>query len=343
MTVFATDYLIIGAGPAGLQLAHELHKNGDRYLVLEAQNAIAAVADPADHPKPEDRRSLLCDAAQLHYPHYQRAEPSPAQAWRRYLQDFAAYYRLAVRCDARVVSIARRDNGFVVRDRSCRVVTAKYVIIATTLLPGTVFAGNCHADRGRHDSFPELTHEWESVNVPNLFFVANAAPFGHDPSGAYRHGVLALARIFACKHHGHSWPQSGLGTALETLAEAITRRILHAESLWQQGTDLCDYVDLAGGGRYLEAVPCRRVPFSNLGRSSFYLTIAYERAGTNPFTLYPTGSNHAENRPRLAVIRVYYNGRLLDLIRLQEGEGRLQARVAAFIGQHLRTLRGMAG
>ncbi len=343
MTVFATDYLIIGAGPAGLQLAHELHKNGDRYLVLEAQQTIADVADPADHPRLKDRRSLLCDATQLHYPHYLRRNPSPAAAWRHYLQDFAAYYRLAVRCDARVVHIGRRDQGFVVRDRQCRVVTAKYLIIATTLLPEKVFASDCRTDRGRHDAFPEMTHEWESVSVPNMFFVANAAPFGHDPSGAYRHGVLALARIFACKHHGRSWPQTGVGTALETLAEAVTRRILHAESLWQQGTDLCDYVDLAGGGRYMEAVPCRRVPFSNLGRSSFYLTIAYERAGANPFTLFPTANSRSETQPRLAVIRVYYNGRLLDLVRLKEEEHSLQARVTAFIGQHLRTLRGMAG
>ena len=68
------DYLIIGAGPAGLQLAHLLERDGRDYLVLEAGDfdcyagcRLKVVADgkahtlPGSRPKTDEAIAMFID------------------------------------------------------------------------------------------------------------------------------------------------------------------------------------------------------------------------------------------------------------------------------------------
>ena len=146
------DHLIIGAGPAGLQLAYFLQRTGRDYLVLESSDGVGRFFET--HPRhrklisinkiytgytdPElnrrwDWNCLLCDDERFAFRNYSTEYFPPADALVRYLQDFAAHYQLHVRLRARVVRIDKVDGVFEVTDAEGRVERARSVVIATGL------------------------------------------------------------------------------------------------------------------------------------------------------------------------------------------------------------------
>jgi thioredoxin reductase len=140
------DYLIIGAGPAGLQLASLLGRDGRDYLVLEAGesagtffrtfprhrqlisiNKIWTGSDDPEFNLRSDWNSLLTDDPGLLFKRYSARYFPAADDLVRYLGDFAA--GLNVRYEARVRRVAFADGAFeVTADRSYR---ARRVIVAT--------------------------------------------------------------------------------------------------------------------------------------------------------------------------------------------------------------------
>ena len=116
------DYLIIGAGPAGLQLAALLERDGRRdYLVLEAADApgafftrfprhrvLISVNKPhtgstdAELNLRLDWNSLLADEKAPLFTSYTERYFPPADLFVRYLADFAAATGARVRYGARV-------------------------------------------------------------------------------------------------------------------------------------------------------------------------------------------------------------------------------------------------
>ena len=140
------DYLIIGAGPAGLQLASLLGRDGRDYVVLEGGdsagtffrtfprhrqlisiNKIWTGSDDPEFNLRSDWNSLLTDDPALLFKRYSSRYFPAADDLVRYLGDVAA--GLNVRYGARVGRIAYADGVFeVTADRSYR---ARRVIVAT--------------------------------------------------------------------------------------------------------------------------------------------------------------------------------------------------------------------
>src|SRR5690348_12722646 len=108
------DYLIIGAGPAGLQLASLLERDGHDYVVLEAGSApgtffgryprhrqlisINKVWTGSDDPEfnlRSDWNSLLSDDPELLFKNYSKRYFPTADDLVRYLGDFARGLRIA--------------------------------------------------------------------------------------------------------------------------------------------------------------------------------------------------------------------------------------------------------
>ncbi|MEX1366742.1 MAG: NAD(P)-binding domain-containing protein [Nannocystaceae bacterium] len=148
----AYRYLVIGAGPGGLQLGHYLQEAGEDYLILEAGSRAGTFFEK--HPRHRkllsinkvytgsddfelnlrwDWNSLLSSDPALRFKEYSRRYFPHADDLVRYLQDFASRQRLAIAYDAAVEQIRRPGERFEVRLRDGRVLQAEQVIVATGL------------------------------------------------------------------------------------------------------------------------------------------------------------------------------------------------------------------
>ncbi|MGB3693464.1 MAG: NAD(P)-binding domain-containing protein [Spirulinaceae cyanobacterium] len=161
------DYLIVGAGPAGLQLGYFLEKTNRDYLILEAGEnpghtfkalprhrtliSINKVHTGYDDPEINlrwDWNSLLSDNPDLLFKNYSRSYLPDAKDLLKYLDDFANYYQLKIKYGVEVVRIAKND-GFLVIDSNGNVYSCQHLIVATGFakpyvpdVPGIEFAEN---------------------------------------------------------------------------------------------------------------------------------------------------------------------------------------------------------
>jgi thioredoxin reductase len=146
------DYLIIGAGPAGLQLGYFLGRQGRDYLILERQDgpgaffrrfprhrqliSINKVHTGIDDPRTNlrwDWNSLLSDREDLLFRHYStRYFPHPDDLT-RYLEDFARAYDIRVQYKTRVKLVRRDPEGFEVIDGRGNRFRGRRLIVATGL------------------------------------------------------------------------------------------------------------------------------------------------------------------------------------------------------------------
>jgi thioredoxin reductase len=143
------DYLIIGAGPAGLQLGYFLEKANRKYLILESGEApgtsfqqfprhgklisINKVHTGYDNPEINlrwDWNSLLNDSEAMQFKNYNKQYFPNANDLVRYLGDFANYFQLKIRYGCKVVNI-QKDNKFIVIDEDSNVYSTSRLIIAT--------------------------------------------------------------------------------------------------------------------------------------------------------------------------------------------------------------------
>jgi thioredoxin reductase len=159
------DYLIIGAGPAGLQLGYFLEKAARNYLILEAGDTPATFFKRfprhrrlisnnkiyTGYNDPEinlrwDWNSLLSDSENLLFKHYTEEFFPPADALVRYLKDFADHYKLKVKYETEVTAITKNSH-FEIRDKRGQTYCCSRLIVASGLtkpyipsIPGIEFA-----------------------------------------------------------------------------------------------------------------------------------------------------------------------------------------------------------
>jgi thioredoxin reductase len=144
------DYVVIGAGPAGLQLGRLLAAAGRDYLIVDAGSAPGAFFTTFPrHRKlisinkphtgwqdPElnlrmDWNSLLSNDSSLLFTRYSESYFPDADDMVRYLGDFADAHRLRIRFDTRITRVERVSGGFLATDDTGRVFEAKRLVVAT--------------------------------------------------------------------------------------------------------------------------------------------------------------------------------------------------------------------
>src|SRR5499426_2886882 len=143
------EYLIIGAGPAGLQLGYFLEQAGHDYLILEAGSSpgtffqlfprhrrLISINKPhtgwsdSELNLRMDWNSLLSDDPSLRFTKYSERYFPDAEDLVRYLADFATAHHLRVQYGTRVVGITRSGN-FRVTDQHGFSCQARRLIVAT--------------------------------------------------------------------------------------------------------------------------------------------------------------------------------------------------------------------
>lgn len=146
---FYSDYLIIGAGPAGIQLAYFLQKAGRDYQVLEAGdgpgtffktyprhrrlisiNKVYTGYKDKELNMRWDWNSLVSDSEEMLFKHYSKEYFPPADVLPRYLSDFEQFFQLKVKHNVEVTKITK-DDHFRVVDSQGNVYSCARLIVAT--------------------------------------------------------------------------------------------------------------------------------------------------------------------------------------------------------------------
>ncbi len=161
------EYLIIGAGPAGLQLGYYLEKANRDYLILEGSNKAGNFFNKFPRHKKLisinkvytgfedseinlrwDWNSLLSDSEEMLFKNYSREYFPHTDDLVRYFGDFANHFNLNIKYNCQVVRIAK-NNKFMVIDSNGNVFSAARLIVATGFskpyvpdIPGIEFAEN---------------------------------------------------------------------------------------------------------------------------------------------------------------------------------------------------------
>lgn len=143
------DYLIIGAGPAGLQLGYYLERSSKNYMILESGDSPAtffatfprhrrlistnkvytACEDPETNLR-WDWNSLLSDSEEMLLKHYSKCYFPDAADIQRYLTDFARHFEIKVTYGTRVTKISK-EGRFTILDQLGNAYTCQRLIVAT--------------------------------------------------------------------------------------------------------------------------------------------------------------------------------------------------------------------
>ncbi len=146
------EYLILGAGPAGLQMGHHLSRAGHSYLILEAgdcpghffktfprhrtlmsSNKVYTGSEDPEVNLRFDWNSLLSEGdGHLLFKEYSHRYFPLADELVRYLGDYADFHELNVRCNTRILRVEKpRPNQFRLHDDEGAVYTCRRLIVAT--------------------------------------------------------------------------------------------------------------------------------------------------------------------------------------------------------------------
>lgn len=162
------EYIVLGAGPAGLQLGYYLERDGRDYQILEraagpgafferyprhrqliSSNKVYAGTDDPELRLRHDWNSLLTDDNSHLLRDYTHEYFPPAETFVEYLRDFATKFELKIRHNTTITSIRRTENGFVLVDASGNEFTCQHLIVGTGVsktyipdIPGIELAEN---------------------------------------------------------------------------------------------------------------------------------------------------------------------------------------------------------
>ncbi|MFC1997598.1 NAD(P)-binding domain-containing protein [Chloroflexota bacterium] len=146
------DYLILGAGPAGLQLGYHLKENNRDYLILERSDSAGAffkdmprhrfllsinkVYTGTNDPQANlrwDWNSLLSNDDEMLFKHYSKRYFPDAGDLYKYFSDYAVHFDLNIQFNTLVKKVSKKNEIFEVTDADGKKYKGKRLIVATGL------------------------------------------------------------------------------------------------------------------------------------------------------------------------------------------------------------------
>ncbi|MEL6161091.1 MAG: NAD(P)-binding domain-containing protein [Cyanobacteria bacterium J06623_5] len=200
----------------------------------------------------------------------------------------------------------------------------------------SLFDKSCRPLLAINDRFPAQTSEWESVNIPGLYFAGvlmHMRDFKKKQSGfihGFRHNIQALHHILERKYHQQPWPHEQIDGAPEAITEAILKRVNNSAGLWQQTGFLCDVVTIneeAGSACYYRDLSRDYVHSSAFGTADYYYVITLEFGQdvakiADPFSIDRVHREDADNAEDSEfihpIVRRYFKHLLVDELHIIE-------------------------
>jgi hypothetical protein len=193
--------------------------------------------------------------------------------------------------DGTIERIERCNGSYVVTISFARAnevkkdLTYDRVIVCTGFrFDASIYAGACRPELTIHERFPAQTPEWESTNVPDLYFAGTLMQmrdYRKSTSGfihGFRYCIRALHRMLEQKYHRNPWPHRNLAAEPEALMEAVIARVNRTSALWQEFGFLCDLIVIGNDGeaRYYEELPVDYLRESEFGAAGSCFTVTLE-------------------------------------------------------------------
>lgn len=159
------------------------------------------------------------------------------------------------------------------------------VIVCTGFrFDASIFASDCRPELTLLDRFPAQTAEWESTNVPDLYFAGTlmqVRDYKKSTGGfihGFRYGIRALSRMLDRKYHGGTWEHRHYPTDPQALMEVVLARVNRTSALWQMFGFLADVIIVSPdqGAAYYDEVPLDYVHQSDFGSAKSYFTVTLE-------------------------------------------------------------------
>ena len=234
------ETLILGAPPAGLQLAATLALRRRAVQLLPTPGDVQPAIDPAyiHADKLRDGYSLLSNGLDRRF----APDPGPglASAYSAYLASIAEALRLDVLAPAEVTTIAPAAEGYSVTCADGRRLSARLLVLATP--PAAAAWAPTLAAVVDGNRFPQ-TAGWESLHAPGLFCVgalmeqrrrANAVD---ELPGSLRYVARALGHLLTERADPYAvWPSSAYTNTSGQLTTTLLNRAQSAAGLqWQAG------------------------------------------------------------------------------------------------------------
>jgi hypothetical protein len=230
--------------------------------------------------------------------------------------------------DGDIIRIDRRPDDYLVtfsyarRDKVVQLAYDRVITCTGFRMDASIFDGDCRPELTIKDRFPALTPEWESVNVPGLYFagtLTQSRDFKKYTSAfihGFRYGIRAQVRMLQRKYDRVEWPHRTV--APDDQADAILARINRTSALFQQFGFLCDVI--TPDGRYFEEMPLDYVPFGDCATISLEYGAGHD--AIDPFDIeagreWEADTSH-DDRYLHPVIRHRRDGQVVATCRLPE-------------------------
>ncbi|MBC6418842.1 MAG: NAD(P)-binding domain-containing protein [Prochloron sp. SP5CPC1] len=144
------QYLVLGAGPAGIQMGYYLENSGRDYLILEGgkspgsfygkfprhRKLISINKIHTGYSNPEinlrhDWNSLLSDDYGKLLKSYSKEYFPSADDFLSYLKDFVRHYQIKIKSNTKINKIEKANGVFWLQDCQGNIYCCQYLIIAT--------------------------------------------------------------------------------------------------------------------------------------------------------------------------------------------------------------------
>lgn len=212
----------------------------------------------------------------------------------------------------------------------------RVIVCAGFQFDGTMFDESCQPVLTIKDRFPAQTSEWESVNVPGLYFAGvlmHMRDFKKKQSGfihGFRHNIQTLHHILECKYHQQAWPSDLISATPAAITQAVLTRVNSSAGLWQQTGFLCDVVvvdEETQTARYYRDLSRDYVESSWFGQRAHYYVVTLEFGESvadvvDPFSINRVHKDDASNAAASEfihpIIRRYTGSFLVDELHIIE-------------------------